>query len=366
LVAEHKKHLALDFILIGLVMALWHGWLWTVYPPHLGGDATLHSVYTFDLLENGDKPTAYTALFYWMPLAPLAQTLPFHWGGLRGYQVFFTGLAILAAWLFYLTLRPWGRRWALAGVALFAAYLPIQVSYHQINVASVFATTLLGAVYALRRALLQPTFAAWGWLGVALGLVVLTRANGLVLLFFGVAVLWTDGNWRQKVGRLAWMLALLTLTLAPWTAYKGLRYGEWSLSRNGWLSFYGLYSNTALTEALILPENGPASQELAALVEEHLLPHPYYAAYNVQLEQIFGYEAGRRDVRFLNDMVVLVDQQKGWHSDHALLRQVVQEALRRHALRYGRIILQAWCDLMFTRYSLDPVSYTHLTLPTKA
>jgi hypothetical protein len=186
-----------------------------------------------------------------------------------------------------------------------------------------------------------------------IALVVLTRANGIMLMVYGAAIFFVSGDVSSRANRLAVMLLVFLIGVTPWVFFKGLRYDEWSLSRNGRQLFYGVYSNTGLTEGLVHPENGPASGELADLVSEHLLTHENYQRHDITLDEFFSYDPSRRNNRFYEDAVVLVDETKGWESDSALLQDVATEAIRAEPGAYFYLVFNNMRAGLFDRLQLQ-------------
>jgi 4-amino-4-deoxy-L-arabinose transferase-like glycosyltransferase len=114
----------------------------------------------------------------------------------------------------------WGRRVALAAMALAAVYVPLIVVGAAVMSEPLFAALLLGALAAAIRH--RRSRHRWRWVvvaGVLGGLTILTRANALVLLLpLGLAV-WT-GRPRFSPRALATpavLVVLALLTVSPWT-----------------------------------------------------------------------------------------------------------------------------------------------------
>jgi hypothetical protein len=341
-------------LLLALVAMMLHIFLWIPFPAHIGPDGGAYSSYYVDVFQNGGDPFYFTNVMSRMPLAPVVQMLPLTIG-LRVYQVMQTLLAMLAVIMTYFVARPWGIAAGIGAALLYMFSLPLQVQFHQLSVDSTFTLTILAASLSLRYVLANNTMRAWGIMGLMIALVVLTRANGLSLLMFGAAILFVGGTLQQRANRLAVMLLVFLIGVTPWVVFKGVRYDHWSLSRNGRQLFYGTYSNTGLSEGIIHPENGPASQELADLVSEHLLTSDNYQAYDITLDTFFSYDPTRRNNRFYEDAVVLHDEIYGWDSDSEHLLDVALEGIRAEPGAYFYLIFNNVRAGLFDRLQLQEV-----------
>ena len=348
--ADWRSVLALTMLTIVV-----HGLLWSPFPAHIGPDGSAYSSYYVDVFENGGDPHYFTNVMSRMPLAPIMQMLPLIIGGLRFYQLAQTLLAALSVVLVFFAARPWGWWTGFGAALLYLVSLPVQVQFHQLSVDSTFTLMILGASLALRYVLANNTLRAWGILGLMIALVVLTRSNGIMFMIYGAAILMVPGTIPARANRLAVMLLVFLIGVAPWVIFKGVRYDHWALSRSGRQLFYGTYSNTGLTEGIVHPENGPASQELADLVSEYLLPHENYQAYDITLDEFFSYDPTRRNNRLYEDAVVLVDQVKGWESDSALLEDVAIEAIRAEPGAYFYLVFNNTRAGLFDRLRLQAV-----------
>jgi hypothetical protein len=130
--------------------------------------------------------------------------------------------------------------------------------------------------------------------------------------------------WRERMIRSGIFLLAALGTLGCFATYNHVRYDDFTVSRNAnnIMPLYRLWVRTAV----VAPENGPKSRELAALVEQDLLTREPYRSRGVSVDEFFSAGLGRD----WGALAALVDRNYGWDHDHLILRQVALEALRKH------------------------------------
>jgi hypothetical protein len=101
---------------------------------------------------------------------------------------------------------------------------------------------------------------------------------------------------------------------------------------------------------LVHPSNGPASRELAQVIESDLLTREPYRSYDVTLHEFLN--TGR--IRQWADLPPLSDRTWGWDSDYGKLRAVALEAVRRHPGRYARGVARSTAGILNARYTPEP------------
>jgi 4-amino-4-deoxy-L-arabinose transferase-like glycosyltransferase len=123
--------------------------------------------------------------------------------------------AATVAMLYVLVRRLFGARAGLVAAAAWSL-LPGALLWTDILVAETFYTFALVAFFLLLHLLPRRTWAA-AVLGVAVGLLTLSRGEGLLLLPVAVLGLWVAGQWRRNLGRSAIVVLAFVAVLAPWT-----------------------------------------------------------------------------------------------------------------------------------------------------
>jgi 4-amino-4-deoxy-L-arabinose transferase-like glycosyltransferase len=121
----------------------------------------------------------------------------------------FVGTGIVAL-VGLIAVQLWGRREALAALALGAVYIPLILTGQAVMSEPLFVLCLLGAVAAILHSRSYP----WVVLaGVLTGLAILGRANAVILLAPLAVALWG----RRSLGPPAVLVVVAALTVAPWT-----------------------------------------------------------------------------------------------------------------------------------------------------
>ncbi len=136
----------------------------------------------------------------------------------RIVQAFIGTLAVALIGL--IAAQLWGRRVALAALALGAVYLPLILIGGALMSEPLFVVLMLGSLAAAIQHRRSAHGYRWALLaGFVGGLAVLTRANGLVLLAplaFGVWTVRPRWSWRALAPP-ALLVAVALATVAPWT-----------------------------------------------------------------------------------------------------------------------------------------------------
>jgi hypothetical protein len=313
----------------GLALAA-YGIQGIAWPASLGRDGATYLMYYVDMW-NG-HPAFPELMLFRTPLAPLMLGVPLQLGGSvlleivlgLAYAVSITAYALAAATL--------SRVCAVLVAVILLLYPGYGALFHEAASDSVFAFALALWALAAARTVQRPTLRRYALLGVGVLGLVLARPSAQPFLLFAVVPLLAPGAWRQRAARSAVFAVAAVAMLAAWAGYNSVRYGDFVVARtaNADIPFY----RTFVLERNISPENGPASQQLAAAVREDLLPK-YGGAFT--LHSFFA----RASDRMWGDLVVLSDQHWGWNSDYSILRKVSVEAIRKHPVSYARDVASA-------------------------
>jgi 4-amino-4-deoxy-L-arabinose transferase-like glycosyltransferase len=162
----------------------------------------------------------------------------------------------------------WGRRVALAVLALGAIYVPLVLVGGSIMSETLFAALMLGSLAAVIAHRRSPHRWRWALLaGVLGGLTVLTRANALILLVPLAFAVW-DGrprfSWRA-LGPPAALVAVAVLTITPWTIRNAVVFGEFvPVSTQLGSALAGTYNSEAYAD-----KENPASWRSLRRIEEY-------------------------------------------------------------------------------------------------
>jgi 4-amino-4-deoxy-L-arabinose transferase-like glycosyltransferase len=173
-----------------------------------------------------------------------------HWGEVL--NAFIGALTVPA--LYALALRTFGRRearWAAAGLAL----LPGHVLWADVLVAETLYSFLLVAFFLL-AALLPRAWWAVAALGVAVGLAMLTRGEALLLIPAVIAIWWPQLERRRLLAFSAGLVAVVLLTLAPWTIRNAIEMDSFvPLSTNSSTTLWSGHNPDATGAQIYAPES---------------------------------------------------------------------------------------------------------------
>jgi 4-amino-4-deoxy-L-arabinose transferase-like glycosyltransferase len=216
-----SKDVRLVALLSGLALALRLALVLAVERDEFVFNDTFFYGLTANSLANGDGfafvPGVPTA--QWPPVFPLVLSLVFRVTGsheqLAG-ELFNAVLGTLTVPLLYALIRKvFTRREALVGAAVLAV-LPGQILWTDVLLAETLYTFLLVGFFLL-LALLPPRASSAVALGAGIGLLALTRGEGLLLVGVVLAAWWPAVPRRALLVRAALVLCMVALVITPWT-----------------------------------------------------------------------------------------------------------------------------------------------------
>ncbi len=216
-----SKEVRLVALLSGLALALRLALVLAVERDEFVFNDTFFYGLTANSLANGDGfafvPGVPTA--QWPPVFPLVLSFVFRLTGSHEQivgELFNAVLGTLTVPLLYLLIRRvFGRREALVGAAVLAV-LPGQILWTDVLLAETLYTFLLVGFFLL-LAVLPPRPSSAVALGAAIGLLTLTRGEGLLLVPVVLAAWWPALPRRALLARAAVVVAMLAVVIAPWT-----------------------------------------------------------------------------------------------------------------------------------------------------
>jgi hypothetical protein len=168
----------------------------------------------------------------------------------------------------------------------------------------------------------------WFLHALCIFLLIMTRPGNMILAAASIFPLFNFRVSFSKRIKLV-MVTVLTLTICI-TSYCGLnyaRYGEFTFARPGYalMPFWRIF----LTEKLIRPDNGPASQELADVVKKHILTIETFRKYDIDIETFFYASTSR----MFDQLVRTINDVYGWDHNWMILRKVAREAEQTYPLQ---------------------------------
>lgn len=321
-----RPPLLFAFAAFGLYWVQWLGW-----PLRAGRDASTYLTYYADFAHDPPLfPVTMTAL---QPLSPLTFGLLLDHLGTTAVELVL-GLMFAASVGIYVHLGSiFGRRVALGiGVALLV-YPPYAAIFHEFSSDQLYAFGVAAWALAVAWALRAPSAGRLALAGGILVFPVLTRAAAVPFAVVTLSPLLLHLPWRRRLAYAGIFGASCVAAIALASAYNGIRYGEFTLSRTA--SAGSLFSVFA-HDRLVRPENGPATRRLAEAVRSDLLTRQPYRAYGITLDEFFNAAADR----YWADLVSLSDRYWGWESRYAVLRETAFEAVRAHPRPYAESVVR--------------------------
>jgi hypothetical protein len=303
------KRAAAALVLVALLVY----WIEAIaWPFERGRDAWDYMTYYLSFF---DAHTPFTeVMLFRTPVTPFALGIPLSLGGV-------TALEVTMALLYALTVLAWS--WAaltysrlaallVAGVLLVAPGLA--VSFHEASsdaiAAFTFALFALGVIRTGRR----PTVVRFAALGAGAAAVALTRPAYVGLVAGCLVPLCLRSSWRSRLMWSGAYLALVLTLLGSWAALNDARYGDFTLSR----------LSSAAIAANVVPDAGPASRRLTAIVRRDVLSLPAYRRLHVTPTVYFDRHLPNYE---WNRLLGISDRVGGIGSDFRLLRNADAEAL---------------------------------------
>ena len=284
------------------------------------------------------------SMLFRTPLAPLfvGGTLDVlgGWGLQIAMGLFFAASVVL--WT--RTALTFGPRAAIVAAGALLVYPGYGILFHTPASEPLAAATFAAWALAVSRAWLSPSYGRFAVVGAATAATALTRPGFQVLVLAAALPLVLRASWRVRLACVTACAGVALSVPGLWTLANGLRYDDYTVAR-GSGAFFPFY-RAFTTDHIVRPDNGPASRELAEVVQRELLSKEPYRSYGITLDEFFT-NGGARE---FEDVVGITDRIWGWDSDYAHMRAVGVEAVEDHPLAYasgvGRTILtELWKPL---------------------
>jgi hypothetical protein len=258
----------------------------------------------------------------------------------------------IVAW--FVTARLFSVRAALLTTLVLLLYPGYGILFHELGSDAIFAAAFAGWSLLVVRALVEPSAGRFAWAGVGVGVLSLIRPGNQVLLVLALLPLLLRASWRTRlVSTAAFVLPAIVL-LGGWAIHNGLRYDNYTVARGGNATVP--FFRTFVTDKIVRPSNGPASRELARVVERDLLPKEPYRSYGITLDDFFTNASPRMQV----DLLALSDRRKRWHSNYKWLRDIGIEAVRTHPAKYTRGVAGSMSGMLRVPLYREIASGRHL------
>jgi hypothetical protein len=212
--------------------------------------------------------------------------------------------------------------------------------------------------WLLARALDRPTRGRFVAVGAGIALLVLIRpANQVLVPLAVVAPLVAYIAWRRRFALAAVCVVAAVLPLAAWALYNGVRYDDATVARGGraWVPFLQVFTSNRT----ISPENGPASQRLASLIEQEVLSRDPHAGLDVTLDAYLQNGSNYETVR----LIALSDAVLGRGENYAVLFDSATEAIRAHPGVYFRGVADTFWEFMRQKPLRENIAPREQTAP---
>ena len=327
------------------------------WPMAKGRDTWDYLVYYLQLFDSA-PPISELQVFR-TPLTPIVVGLPLDMGGIWLLELTFAVLYATSILAWSATALVFGRIPALFTAGLLLVYPAYATLYHQASSDAVFATGLAVWAWLLARALRTPT--AWRFVavGAGIGVLVLIRPASQVLLPLALAPLVAHLPWRRRFVLTAACVVAALVPLAGWALHNGIRYDEPSVARGGraWVPFLIVFTGNKT----IAPENGPASERLAELIEQEVLARAPYASLDVPLDAYLQAGSNYETVR----LIALSDAVLGRDENYDALFDSALEAIREHPDTYFRGVADTFWEFLVQKPLREDVVPREQTEPER-
>ena len=325
------------------------------------------------------------------PLAHLGVSVPLEIGG--------AAAAAWLALLYAGSIVAWGvvalrfgPRAAILTTGLLLVYPGYGILFHGLASDALFAAAFAGWAVILSRAIWRPSIVAFGAAGLGMGLLVLVRPGNQALIAISLVPLLVRAPWSRRLQWVASFFVASVVVTQGWKAVANWRFGDavglrpstavlltalalCALFLPGvWRRRAALVAVPVLVVAvavvavrglpnpvefgrtlaqtpsssiflfrvfemdrIVEPENGPASRELARVVERDLLTQEPYRSYGIDLDEFFSSGSDR----------MFVDLNTLGGAD---LQAVTDEAIRAHPWAFAEgIASTVWAQLWARR-----------------
>jgi len=317
-----------DLLVVALAAAAIFVLQATAWPLTRGRDFETYLAYFNQFWESA--PALPTLMVVRTPVAPFVIGGLHKLGGPLLIEVTLGVCFVLAICAVYAIGATWSRAVAWAGALLTAGYPTYGSTFHLLNADPLLACGVVLWMASVCHWRASASLRGFLGHGVAVFLLVMTHPSAQTLLLFSAFPfimrrrldLWRRGLLSAAFGGTVAALLLLYAT------YNLVRYQDFTVARYGpaVVPFY----RVLVVDRIVHPDNGPATRELVRAIEHDLIEREPYRSMGLDVATVLG----SADPRVWADLVALSDRVWGWHRDHAMLRAVALEAIRRRPGAY--------------------------------
>lgn len=293
--------------------------LWAV---HAGRDFETYISYFVQMWP--DKPVDHLLMLYRTPGAPLFFGVLHKIGGVNLVAVGLCLLYGVGNTLFYDVIRrSWNRVEAIVWLCIIFLLSLYNWTYHTVASESLYCFSIMLLSWGLFKAFEGQTLKRWIFVGIAVVIAVMIRPGSLVLIVLCASPLAAPlDTLKKKMQYSLIMVVTISIPLFIYSSINYVRYGDFVVTRG---------SNTLipafrcfLLDHSMKESNGPASEKLALLISENILPTQMYQKYNVDIDLFFA----SGDPCMFYDLVNVSDRVYGWDSNYAVIKDAAMEAVK--------------------------------------
>lgn len=320
------------FIIIFLFAIIFHLILWEAFPLHFGPDGIIFSDYFVDIFN---KDSVFPMILtYRMPVAPLLYGFLLKIGGVVLTSIICQIMSLICIPLIYLLANSWGKIAARISSIFLIVLVPFQIIFHQINSDALFGFAAIIMFVFFKYLIINKNLKYAAFFGISTAFLILIRPSGIFAVILIILLFFIKIKFKLILKLIGIYALSLLIVISPFLTYKIIKFNDFSLSRgSSYMEFMRIYT---LQEPLFNPKNGPYSEKLTQLAEEHLINSDFYKKYNITIEKFLNHRPNRR---FFGDLVALVDKTQGWNTDYKLLRQVAFESIKANPFSYLKNLL---------------------------
>ena len=224
----------------------------------------------------------------------------------------------------------WSRAVAWAAALLTAGYPTYGATFHLLTADPLFACGVMVWMASVCRSTASASVRQFLGHGAAMFLRHHDTPERPDFLLFGVFpfIMLRQLDLRRRVLLSAAFAGAVGALLLLYATYNLVRYEDFTVMR-GTAAHVPFYRVLVL-DRIVQPDNGPATRELVRAMEQDLINHEPYRSLGLDVATVLG----SADPRVFWDLAALSDRVWGWDSDHAMLRTVALEAIRRRPGAY--------------------------------
>lgn len=320
-----------------MLIALLAGVMYIVYaiawPMHAGRDFGSSLVYFAQMGMN--DPGYPQIMLHRTAVAPLIFGTTIKLGGAELLEILIGVFYVLAIVFVYRIGAFFNRQTAVVSALLVVFFPPYALLYHKVSSDTIFAFELVIWFYFAFVAAKTPLPRNYMVCGVILGLMLITRPVAQLFVLFALHPFFLGGvSSRRKIKySLSFLLPFFAIALG-YSTFNWIENDRFKIADGKHMPFKKIMAHYAIGD----PDAGPASREVAAIVEKKLLNTELYKKYKVDINDVFT--GGSNRISF--DVIEAVRESV---EDPGILRTAALEAITHNLGAFTRMLLYDFMHL---------------------